>query len=85
MAKDEKSGAAQTATSKTELGIRDIIRTMKKNQKAAKTLAAMPAAAKAGTPINLAIKAINEEQDKLVGLAMETVKREIANALKQDE
>lgn len=82
MSKEEKSGAAQTATSKSEMGVRDVIRTMKKNKKAIGTLKTI-GAKKPG--IAQAIAAIEEEQSKLKGVAQAIVMREIEVALKDDD
>lgn len=81
MAKQKENGPAETASSKSEVGVRDVIRTMKKNKKAIATLNAI-GAKKPG--IAEAIGAIEAEQGKLEALAMTIVKKQIADALADD-
>lgn len=77
-----KSGAATTNSKLADLSVRDVIRTMKKNQKAIKVLQKV-GANKAG--IKEAIVAIGDEQGKLKNLAMQAVAKQIEMALADDE
>lgn len=80
--KKGENGPASTSESKREIGVRDVIRTMKKNKKAIGTLKAI-GAKKPG--IAQAIEAIEAEQTKLKDVALKMVAREIDEALKDEE
>lgn len=77
---ESANGPATTATSRTEVGVRDIIRTMKKNKKGISALQGLPNAAKNPALIS-AIDALKAEQAKLKDVALKIVAQQIEDAL----
>lgn len=76
--KSQQSGAPVTASSATEVGVKDVVRTLKKYVKAEKTLASIPG-------MKEAILKVKEEKVKCRAYAHKLLDKELDEAEKGNE